>query len=101
MKRLILLVLLLAATLHAQGGAAETKDPRMRRMPDGRTQAEHILESEYEKSKEDVDELAKLVEELKLELEKNDHNVLSLKAVKVAEEIEKIAKQLKNRLKRY
>jgi hypothetical protein len=42
-----------------------------------------------------------LSEELKIELEKNDRHVLSVSAVKKTEEIEKLAKKIRGRMKRY
>ena len=100
MKRLIPLTIVLACLLLA-GQSERDKDPRQRRMPDGRTQAEHVLEHEYEKSIEDTAEMEKLIKELKTELEKNDYHVLSVKAFRTAERIEKLAKRVKNRLKRF
>jgi len=96
MKRLILL-----GVLSALLPAHAPDDPTKRRMPDGRTQAEHILEHEYRKSRQDAAELVKLAEELKKELDENDYHVLSLNALRKAERIEKLARRIKNRLKRF
>ncbi len=96
MKRLILLAIL-SALLAAQ----QPEDATQRRMPDGRTQAEHILEHEYRKSRQDAAELVKLAEALKKELDENDYHVLSLNALRKAERIEKLARRIKNRLKRF
>ena len=98
MKRLILLAVAVAFLSNAQNPST---DPRKRRMGDGRTQLEHILEDEYEKSQADTDEIVKLAAELKEELEKNDYRVLSVDAYRKAERIEKLAKSVKKRLKRY
>lgn len=100
MKLLIPLTAVMACLLLA-GQSGFDKDPRNRRMPDGRTQVEHVIEHEYKKSLEDTVEMEKLVKELKAELEKNDYHVLSVKAVRTAERIEKLAKRVKNRLKRF
>jgi len=99
MKRLILLAAVIAVLGAAQ--KSPSTDPRERRMHDGRTQAEHILEMEHEKSLEDAKEMTKLTAELLEELRKNDHRVLSVSAFRKAEQIEKLAKRVKNRLKRY
>jgi hypothetical protein len=101
MKRLILLGILATMFLFPQKRTGEVEDPLMRRMPDGRTQAEHVLEHDHKKSRQDVKKLVAMAEELQVEIEKNDYHVLSLSAVKKAEEIEKLAKKIKNRLKRY
>jgi hypothetical protein len=101
MKRLILLGILAAMVLFPQERAGETEDPLMRRMPDGRTQAEHVLAEDYRKSTEDARKLVELAGELQAEIEKNDYHVLSVSAIKKADEIEKLAKRIKTRLKRF
>jgi hypothetical protein len=49
--------------------------------------------------KNDTDKLLKLSVELKSYVEKSDENVLSLTVVKKAEEIEKLAKSVKDKMK--
>lgn len=48
----------------------------------------------------DTEKLLALAEELKVELAKSSKNTLSLQAIKKANEVEKLAKSLKERLKR-
>lgn len=69
------------------------------RLPNGRSQRDEILKAEYQKSVDDARELSRLADELKLDLEKNDRNVLSIGTLKKTEEIEKIAKRIRDRLK--
>lgn len=69
------------------------------RLPNGRLQRDEILKAEYQKSLDDARELSRLADELKLDLEKNDRNVLSIGTLKKTEEIEKIAKRIRDRLK--
>lgn len=71
------------------------------RLPSGKSQKEEILKAEHQKSLRDVAELVKLAAELKTDLEKNDYHVLSLRAVKKTEEIEKLARRIKSRLRRF
>jgi hypothetical protein len=52
-------------------------------------------------SLEDARALSKLADELKLDLEKNDYNVLSLATLKKVDEIDKLAKRIHDRLKRF
>jgi len=101
MKRLILLGILASMVLSPQKPTGEPEEPLMRRMPDGRTQAEHVLQDDHKKATEDVRKLVAMAEELQDEIEKNDYHVLSISAIKKAEQIEKLAKKIKNRLKRY
>ncbi|MCP5110372.1 MAG: hypothetical protein GY953_06015, partial [bacterium] len=95
--RLTVLVVALGLCLALAGQEKE----RFGRLPDGRSQSEAILTEDHKKSLEDVAELVALTEQLKVELEKNDKHVLSIRSIRTAEKIEKIAKRVKNRLKRY
>jgi hypothetical protein len=70
------------------------------RLPSGKSQKEAILKMEYEKSLEDAGRLLELAEDLKIELEKSDRHILSLNALKKTEEIEKLAKRIRKRLRR-
>ena len=74
----------------------DDQSPRLKR-----SQVEEILKSDREKSIEDAGELIKLAEELKVDLEKNDRHVLSMGAFKKTEEIEKLAKRIRGRMKRF
>lgn len=71
------------------------------RLPDGRSQKEEILKSEHAKSLRDAEELMKLSEELKIDLEKQDRHVVSVATIRKLEEIEKLAKRIRGRLKRF
>ena len=64
-------------------------------------QIEELLKQDRAKSIEDAGQMMKLSEELKAELEKNDKSVLSVAALRKAEEIEKLAKRIRGRLRRY
>jgi hypothetical protein len=60
-----------------------------------------MLEERQKNIKKDVERLYNLAEQLKSEVEKTDSTtILSLAMVKKAEEIEKLAKQIKDRAKR-
>ena len=74
------------------------EDPKL---PNGKSQREEILRHEHQKSLEDSGELLKLAEDLKMELEKNDRHVLSVSSLKKTEQIEKLAKRIRSRLKRF
>jgi len=71
------------------------------RLPDGRSQIEEILKSDYQASLKDAAALLKLSEDLKMEIEKSGRHVLSVGMIKKTEEIEKLAKRIRSRLKRY
>ena len=49
--------------------------------------------------KRDTEKLLKLSQELKESVDKSDENVLSVEVIKKAEEIEKLAKSVKDKMK--
>jgi hypothetical protein len=85
-------------TICSQAPSREVSDIRL---PNGKSQQEEILKIEHRKSLEDAAELIETAEELKVELERNDRHVLSVSSLKKAEQIEKLAKRIRERLRRY
>jgi hypothetical protein len=75
-------------------------DPDVK-LPDGRSQRNAIAKEDYKKSLDDARELVKLAESLQSELEKNDQFVISVSEVRKTEDIEKLAKRIRGRLKRF
>ena len=71
------------------------------RLPSGKLQREEILKAEHQKSLKDAAEMVKLAEALRAELEKSDYHVLPLASLKRAEEIERLAKRIRSRLRRF
>jgi len=71
------------------------------RLPNGKSQKEAIVKEDYRKSLEDSRELVKLGEGLEAELEKNDRYVVSLSEIRKTEDIEKLAKRIRGRLRRF
>ena len=71
------------------------------RLPNGKSQQEEILKADYEKTLKDAAELIDLAEQLKADLEKNDRHVLSISTLKKTEDIEKLAKRIRGRLRRF
>jgi hypothetical protein len=71
------------------------------RLPNGKSQKDEILKADYKKNLEDATELAKLAEELKADIEKDESFVVSVKTLKKTDDIEKLAKRIRGRLKRF
>jgi len=71
------------------------------RLPNGKSQREEIAKADYKKNLDDATELARLAEELKADLEKESAYVVSLKTIKKTEDIEKLERNIRARLKRY
>ena len=100
MRRLLAVAWLAAMPLlwiAAAQKPASDDDPSFRK----RDQTEEILKRDYEDSLKDSAQLYKLAEELKIELEKNNRHVLSIAAIKKTEEIEKLAKRIRDRIRRF
>lgn len=100
-------LLLLAAALAIEGQQQDQPPlfpeipPQDVRLPNGKSQREEILKADYKKTLEDARELSKLADQLKADLEKNDYNVLSVATLKKTDEIDKLARKIHDRLKRY
>jgi hypothetical protein len=117
----IVMVLSLAGLLAAQGTprrpqpvstqTTQNRDPQFER---NRNQQPTPLEIEWEKKRlkamneerhqslqRDTDELLKLSTELKEYVDKTNENMMSVEVIKKAEEIEKLAKKVRNKMKGY
>ncbi len=81
--------------------AGQEPDSEERKLPSGKSQREEILRAEHDKTLRNLDEIVKLANELKSDLEKKGYQVLSVSSLKKADEIEKLAHQLRSRLKRF
>jgi hypothetical protein len=71
------------------------------RLPNGKSQNEEILKVEYQKSVEDAASLVELAQSLQKDLEADGRHVLSLSSLKKTEEIERIAKRIRGRMRRF
>ena len=105
MKRLFLpaTAVLAAWMLLAQTSHQVPPDtpPEPTRLPNGKLQQDEIVKEEHEKSIKDAAQLVDLAESLKAEIEKDDAHVLSIASLKKTEEIEKIARRIRSRMKHY
>jgi hypothetical protein len=100
---LSLLFLAVPSSPYAQNGRQpdmEDKQPNPR-LPNGRMQRDEILKADYEHNIEDVGEMIRLAEDLKANLEKNTQYVFSLQDVKKLDDIEKLTRRIRSRMKRY
>jgi hypothetical protein len=81
------------------GGRGSQQDEPDVRMPDGKLQKEEILKAEHQQNLKDAAELADLAEQLKADLEKNDRYILSVATLKKTDEIEKLVRRIRSRLR--
>ena len=97
---------------RGNGGDVQSAGPRPPRsletqsngdikLPNGKSQRDEILKVEYAQNLKDAQELVELSRQLRDSLEKNDRYVLSLSDLKKTEDIEKLVKKIRGRLRRY
>jgi Zn-dependent oligopeptidase len=70
-----------------------------RKLPNGKSQKDEIAKQNHEQSLKDVNELVQAATSLRDELQKAGNYVVPLNAVKKTEEIEKLARRIRGRLK--
>src|ERR1017187_8500162 len=68
-------------------------------LPHGKSQKEEILKAETRQNIKDATDLAELAEQLKIDLEKNDRYIVSMATLKKTDDIEKLAKRIRARLR--
>ena len=68
-------------------------------LPNGKSQRDEILKAEHVQNMKDASDLADLAQQLKLDLEKNDRYVVSMTTLKKTDDIEKLAKRIRSRLR--
>lgn len=104
LRRLSLLLCLMGALGLAQdtpeqpsvAPAASQPDVKL---PNGKSQRDEILKAEHKENLKDAAKLADLAQDLKESLERDDRFVLSLSTLKKTDEIEKLAKKIRSRLR--
>jgi len=79
-------------------GQEHSSDPA--RLPNGKLQRDEILKSEHEQNLKDVAQLVELAQQLQQDVEKNDRFVLSLATLKKTDDIEKLVKKIRTRMRR-
>ena len=96
----VVLVLSITAPMSPQARPSRQSHPDDGdvELPNGKSQQDEILKEDHQKDLKDAAQLIELAEQLKQELEKNDHHVLSISSLKKTEEIEKLAKRIRSRL---
>ena len=69
------------------------------RLPDGKSQKNAIAKEQHDQALKDADHLVSVAEDLRNELQRAGTFVVPLTSVKKTEEIEKLAKRIRSRLK--
>jgi TolA-binding protein len=96
-----LFVLLCVAAASPAQHPAESDDPVTRETRERmeRDQRKALNKERQESLKKDMAELYKLAGELKESVDKTDENMLSLQVVRKTEQIEKLARNIRNKMK--
>jgi hypothetical protein len=68
-------------------------------LPNGKSQRDEILKAEYQQNLKDASDLIDLAQQLKLDLEKNDRYVVSMATLKKTDDIEKLVKRIRARMR--
>jgi hypothetical protein len=77
-------------------------DPQPRnKLPNGKTQSEEILKADHAKSLIELKQITELSESLAADMERDTPHVLSLNSIKKVEEIERLARRVKGRMRKF
>ncbi len=76
-----------------------TKPPEDRKLPNGKSQNDAIARSDHEQALKDAKDLIRVAEQLREELQKAGNYVVPVSCVKKTEEIERLARRIRGRLK--
>lgn len=100
---LLLVPTFVARLLPAQKAPPQppTDEPEDLRLPNGKKQQDEILKAEYQQNVKDAQELANIARSFEEDLEKDDRFVLSLSSLKKLDDMEKLTKRIRGRMKRY
>jgi hypothetical protein len=93
--------ILLAFALLGMEQQTPVPPPLDDHLPNGKSRQEEILRLDHKKNLDDAAAMAKLAEEVSEDLEKDDRYVFSLKTMKKLDEIERLTKAIRGRLKKY
>ena len=69
------------------------------RLPNGKSRSDAIAQSEHKKALEEADQLVDMARNLKSQIDKAGSYVVPVNAVRTTEDIEKLAKKIRGRLK--
>jgi mitochondrial fission protein ELM1 len=69
------------------------------RLPNGKSRSNAIAQSEHKKALEEADQLIEMAQDLKKQIDKAGMYVVPMTAVRTTEEIEKLARKIRGRLR--
>jgi len=92
-------VSLFAALLLMAQTSGQQPSPEDVKLPNGKSQRDEMLKAEHEQNLKDAAQLVELAQQLQQDLEKNERFVLSLSTLKKTDDIEKLVKKIRSRLR--
>ncbi len=72
-----------------------------KKLPDGRLWSEAVLKANYEANLKELERMRKILDSVQEELEKSKGHVLSIKALKDLEELERLSRRVRDRMRRH
>lgn len=72
-----------------------------RRLPDGRLWSEAVIKANFEANQKDLERMRRILDSVQEELEQSRGHVLSIKALKELEELERTARRVRDRMRRH
>lgn len=87
--------------MGAQPPPVATEDEPEKPFPRTDKQIDDLLKSDHERNLKDLEQMARLVEEVQAGARKNTRHVISLQNLKKLEQIEKLSKSIRGRMRRY
>jgi hypothetical protein len=71
------------------------------RLPSGKKQKDEIVKADYEQNLKDAQELIQIAKSFEEDLEKDDRYVLSIAQLKKLDDMDRLTKRIRGRLKRF
>lgn len=72
-----------------------------KKLPNGRLWSEAVLKANYEANLKDLERMRKILDSVREELEKSKGHVLSIKALKDLEQLERLSRRVRDRMRRH
>jgi len=76
-------------------------DAQKGKLPNGKLQMDEILKADHAKSLDDLRQITELSQSLAAEMERDTSHVLSLSSIRKTEEIEKLARRIRSRMRKF
>jgi hypothetical protein len=85
----------------AQDPYSGQRQAEQKRLPGGKLQSDEILKADHEANVKDLESMQRMIPAVLDDLKKNDPHVLSVQSLRQLEEIEKSARRVRGRMRRF